>query len=196
MKAFWLDWAYDRRNGDPGTPGRYANYLRARRDWFDIDYDDPTSTFAATAWRIASGPIMSPPLIQTHPRILSAEVHRSEWNGELAATVSVVLPWPAVFSNGLLKGGAGQLYRGWQTSYGGDFEPVGDVDLENNRYLLGSGALLFQLPADSVPLVMPVNLVELDDIDTWYPLAVRSLEFLVDRLNREVQPILDQLDNA
>jgi hypothetical protein len=39
----------------------------------------PTVEFARIAWRIATGPILAPPLVRSHPRVMDMGLQRSDW---------------------------------------------------------------------------------------------------------------------
>ena len=70
-KIFWIDHEHDRDAASDGA-SRYGFYLRDRRDWFEdcLDCGEPqTARFAATAWRIATGPVMSPGYVRCHRRV-------------------------------------------------------------------------------------------------------------------------------
>ena len=94
-RPFWFDWDYDADRADTGTRSRYGNYLYQRTKSFeDIWTDDKSIEFAATAWRIATSPILVPPLICGHPRVISVSLQRSEWDGEMIADVRLISPRP------------------------------------------------------------------------------------------------------
>jgi hypothetical protein len=92
---FWLDHEYDRDNADSRSTSRYGNYLyQSRHQFAKIDYDDPSVEFAALAWRIGTGPIMSPPFIRQHRRVLGATIGRSGWNGEMTIDIDLISSRP------------------------------------------------------------------------------------------------------
>lgn len=190
---FWLDWPYDRDNADTGTKSRYGNYLRQDAKWFTlIDFDEPATAFAATAWRIATGPIMSPPLVRRHERILGVTLQRSQWDGGMLAAVNLASHCPVVLAN------AKPTTGGWYRGYGGhgaflrgDFEGPHEEDLaKGNRYLLHSSQVVWQLPADTLP---PIHEVPTDPGEI-FQLAVGYVDALVVALNREVGPLLERLE--
>jgi hypothetical protein len=189
---FWLDWAYDRRNADVGTRSRYGNYLGDRIGWFErIDYDDPTTAFASTAWRIATGPIMAPPLVHCHERILGTTVQRNGWDGGMAVAVRLATPLPAALGDA--RPASGCRYRGYGGDgfFRGDFEGPSEEDLTKAAYLLAETQILWQLPTGTLPTIseVPASLPEI------FELSAACLEAIVAGLNREVGPLLERLES-
>ena len=190
-RPFWLDWEYDGDNADTGTTSRYGNYLRMNVASFrEIWADNPSVEFAAVAWRIATGPVMSPPLVRSHPRILGASVGRSTWNGELVADVELVSPRPAVLANARTPDG--RFYGDATLNAWGEYEGVGEEDLSRGAYLLTSVRLLWQLPAGIAPRITRVPTGH----DEIFRQAVECLKTLVWALNREVGPIIEELEQS
>jgi hypothetical protein len=73
-EVFVLREAYDRDRASDGR-SRFGVYLRQHARYFD-DEDGPTADraqFAAAAFTVARVPIMSPPYVGTHPRVVLAE---------------------------------------------------------------------------------------------------------------------------
>ncbi len=207
---YWIEAEYDADYAGPGG-SRYGNYLTARTDLFaDIDDDDPTAAFAALAWQIGTGPVMSPPFIHHHPLIVSTVVRLSEWNLQLVAEVELATPTPAVLES--LRSPDGAWYRRWRTDAFGYLDGVGDDDIApptprrvagkadavetepwagGRPYLLNRTQLLVQLPPGAVPKVAKIP----HDGPTreLLTLAGESVAALVVALNREVAPILERL---
>ncbi|WP_431976043.1 hypothetical protein [Micromonospora haikouensis] len=186
---FWLDWEYDRDNADTGTQSRYGNYLHSRTESFrEIWDDDPSAEFAATAWRIATGPIMSPPLVRRHPRVMGVSVQRSDWNGEMIADVRLVSHRPQPLGNAKTADGA--YYRDYRLNAWDAYEGIGTDDLTRGSYLLTEVRLLWQLPVGKLPTITEVP----TDGDALFRQAVACLDALVWALNREVEPVIEQLE--
>lgn len=93
VPPFRADERYDLEQANDGR-SRFGSYLAQHREKF-LDLDgDPTRDrleFAAAAWTVAAGPVMSPPFVRGHPRIQSALVFWDEQGG-LAVNVVVALP--------------------------------------------------------------------------------------------------------
>jgi hypothetical protein len=179
---FWADHPYDQRNADPDTGSRYGNYLQAHRQLFDeLNYADPTTEFVVAAWRIARPPIMSPPFVRSHPRILSASVERSDWNGELIAHIEIAAPRPAGLDAG------SRFYADWPAD---PTEGIDGRDLAARAYLLTHVQVLEQLPRLPPISEIPRSLTALT------VLAVGCLDRLVDVLNQRIAPLVKQLDRS
>src|SRR6266545_2299896 len=80
----WVDLAWDRTNASDRV-SRYGAYLRGHAEefesWHGEDQDGITTDpgeFAAAAFRVACGPIMSPGDVRWHPRILDHQVGHGE----------------------------------------------------------------------------------------------------------------------
>lgn len=190
-KPFWLDWDYDQRNADTGTESRYGNYLHQRSESFrDIWHDDPSGEFARIAWRIATGPIMSPPLVRSHPRVMGVTLERSEWNGETIADVQLVSHRPQPLGNAKTADGA--YYRDYRLNAFDEYDSIGSEDLTRNSYLLTAVRVIWQMPAGTLPVIKEVP----TGSAALFRQAVECLEALVGALNREVEPVIAQLERG
>lgn len=186
--AFWVDRDYDRDYASDGI-SRYGAYLRDAtfEPWTD---DDQAVEWAAFAWRRATGPVMSPGYVRHHPRILSALLERSSWDGGLAAAVSLVSPWPEEFKTPLARGvrlGGKQAYwQDWPTErLGGTtcfFEP-GEADVAARPYLLATVSLHFTVSPAGLPepLATPAALLTTGQ---------QTVAAVMAELNRIVGPVL------
>lgn len=190
-RPFWLDWEYDKRNADTGTKSRYGNYVYSNtRSFRGISYDDPSVEFARTAWRIATGPILAPPLVRRHPRVIDVELQRSDWNGEMLADVRLISGRPQPLANARTSDGA--YYRDYELDAWNQYEGIGEEDLTRNAYLLTDVRLLWQLPIGKLPVIREVPASS----DALFHQAVECLDVLVWALNREVGPVIDQLEQS
>jgi hypothetical protein len=80
----WVDAAWDRANASDGI-SRYGAYLRSHAEAFAPLYGpnadgitlDP-GEFAAAAFRVATGPIMSPGYVRWYPRVLGHTVSHGQ----------------------------------------------------------------------------------------------------------------------
>ena len=192
ITAYWLDWDYDQDRANTGTRSRYGNYLASRAGSFaEIDDDDPTVAFARLAWRIATGPILAPPLVRSHPRVASTSLLRSDWNGEMIADVTLVSPRPHALAHFKTAGGG---YYGDQRfdAWSGHYEGVSEEELERGPYLLTNVRLLWQLPPGTLPSIKEIPAGG----DALYRQAVECVEVLVAALNAEVEPAIARLERA
>jgi hypothetical protein len=184
-RPFWLDWEYDRNYASSGT-SRYGNYLRERPESFaEIWYDDPSVEFASIAWRIATGPIMAPPLVRSHPRVVDVALGRSNWNGELIADVRLVSPRPKQLATA--RTANGDWWRDQHLNSWDEYDGIGEQELSHGAYLLTEVRLLWQLPAGTLPVVKEVPAGQ----GARFRQAVECLEVLVEVLNREVRPVIE-----
>jgi len=186
---FWLDWDYDRDNADTGTQSRYGNYLRQDARLFaEIDYDDPAAAFAATAWRIATGPVMSPPLVRCHPRILGTVLQRNDWDGGMLAAVRLATGLPSTLAGA--RPADGGYYRGYGSTWG-PYDGPSEEDLTKGSYLLAEAQVLWQLPPGALPMICKVPTGQ----DEIFRLAAGCVRALVGELNRHVGPLLERLES-
>lgn len=207
LNAFWADRGYDREAASDGV-SRYADYVGSRLYWFRDagcwEQDDSAPRFAAEAWRIATGPVMVPGYVRCHPKVLNAEVERSEWDGSLLASVDLIAPWPQALQRSR-EWRDGKWWRDWPSeTLGGDESyrwPSGQ-DLAASPYLLASASLRFAVPAGQLPRppARPA-FTELhgpqptrDDLRVLAETAQRSVEVLAAELNRVIIPVLAALD--
>ncbi|MEV4643656.1 MULTISPECIES: hypothetical protein [Saccharopolyspora] len=123
---------------------RYGAYLRQNAAQFvDVDGQQPTQSpleFAASAWRVAQSPVMSPAYVESHPRVLSA-VPTWDFDGRLAITVEIAASVPGETTR-VLRG----YWRGWQTGSTWHVQ-------EDNHVPTATAVLLLRVPieADGLP---------------------------------------------
>jgi hypothetical protein len=195
MDAFEIDTEYDQDHSDDGV-SRYGSYVRDRMSAFaeawDGTWDDGTVPFACTAWRTATGPVMAPGYVRRHPRILSAQIVRNEWDGSLAADVSLITGWPSA----LLKLTA---WYDWPSehSFLSDrevfTEPSGE-DVIRHQFLLPSARLCFSMPVAQAALPLPA--------ESWArghvveEAARQAVAILVRGLNAITGPVLRRIEEG
>ena len=151
--AFWVDRGYDREYASDGV-SRYGAYLRNAtfEPWTD---DDRAVEWAVFAWERATGPVMSPGYVRCHPRVLSARLARSGWDGGLVAGVSLVSAWPEQLRRALVRavrlGDREAYWQDWPAECrGGDtvnYHEPGEADVAARPYLLTTLSLQFTVPA-------------------------------------------------
>jgi hypothetical protein len=132
---------------------RYDAYLAQHPDWFH-EFDEPgtplgPAAFAAAAWRVATGPVMSPGYVRFRPDIAAIEVHESEeLPSGLALSITVPLSHQAL---------AHRPGAGWR-----DWEP--------DQYDHGHGAFCrLAAPADAQPAVLPSAVIRIPVQSRWLP---------------------------
>jgi hypothetical protein len=95
----WIDPDYDRVNASDGV-SRYGAYVRDAARLFDPWQDAPDGVtadpveFAIAAFRVATGPIMSPGFVRWHGRVCGYGVERSGHDGRLVVSVTLATPAP------------------------------------------------------------------------------------------------------
>lgn len=107
IRAFWTD-DYDRTNASDGV-SRFGFYLRDRAHEFRYNDQDDPAWFATRAFEIAQSPIMSPPYVHNHPRIVGSDSDSDE-DGRRGWRVNVVAPLPDEVFRALPTTG----WRGWE----------------------------------------------------------------------------------
>jgi hypothetical protein len=187
--AFWVDRDYDLEHASDGI-SRYGAYLRdaAFEPWTD---DDQATEWAVFAWQRATGPVMSPGHVRYHPRVISARLERSGWDGSLAASVTLVSDWPAQLTAALASSprldARNALWQDWPAeSSGGDtvsYHEPGEADVAARPYLLATLSLHFTVPPAALP-EPPATSAALLSAGQYAVAAV------VTGLNRVVGPVL------
>jgi hypothetical protein len=195
--AFQIDEDYDRANADDEV-SRYGAYVRERMREFtecwDGAWDEDVTrrvVFAATAWRVATAPIMAPGYVRYHPRITSALVHSSHWDGSLIAIIGLITPWPQPLAASSSWQGD-PLWRDWPTESWPDqryLEPS-EEDVAAAPYLLTCAELHVTVPTMSLPAA-PAGPRE------WVEEAARqAVAAVAQALNEIVGPVLAQLEQT
>jgi hypothetical protein len=199
MDPFWIDEEYDREHSDDGV-SRYAAYVRDRMAEFaeswDGTWDDGTVPFARTAWYVATTPVMAPGYVRMHPRVLSAQIVRNDWDGGLAADVSLSIPQPPHLRWMRSDNDRG-LWRDWPTERQLDgrttfYEPTGQ-EVSSSHYLLGSARLCFPMADDLLPTTLRTSHHLPEVVVNAAQTAVRVL---VRQLNEIVGPVLKQIEEG
>lgn len=172
---------------------RYGDYLYSRKDGFvdlfDHDYSDPSVRFALEAWRIATGPVMSPPFVLAPRQVLGTAITPNDWTGDAAIIdVQLACPAPTVLHN--LRAADGSYFRSWSTEWDGGFKPVGDREVADSPYLFTRAQVLAQVPAAELPTVTALPAAS----GRLLGQAVECVQALVYILNRQIGPIVDRLD--
>lgn len=180
--AFWIDAEADRVSASDGV-SRYSAYVRHNLSTFDLDvYDDPAvraADFAATAWRIATSPVMSPGYVRYADRVLTAGLARSYWDGSLLAAIDLAVATPPGLARTAPGGG---YWRGWS----GEFTGPTDEEVTRQPYALTTTRLMFTVPAGGLPVAPPrePSVVEVEGA------AHRAVAVLVRELNAALAPVL------
>lgn len=188
--AFWADRHYDREHASDGV-SRYGAYLRdaAFEPWTD---DDQAVEWAVFAWQRATGPVMSPGYVRYHPRVLTARVERSGWDGSLVAGVNLVSSWPgqlkSTLATGLKLGDTNAYWQDWPARYAdGDaiayYEPS-EADVAARPYLLTTVSLQFTVPSAALPKPPASSAALLSS-------GQQAVAVVMAELNRIVGPVLN-----
>lgn len=195
---FWIDLEYDHGRASDGV-SRYGAYVRKYMGEFaecwDGTYNDRDSEaveFAATAWRIATGPVMSPGYVRYHRRVRAANLARSKWDGTLVATVSLVSPWPAALSAD--RSWQGKSYwRDWPTDPIGDehhfVEPM-EQDVTRAPHLMATVTLAVPMPLAECKLPRAPKSAG----EQVVGLAEWAVSEVAMRLSAVVAPVIDRLE--
>jgi hypothetical protein len=172
----------------PDESDRYREYVRLGaaeyQPWGD---DDTRAELAVLAWRRGTGPVMSPPYIRQHPRILSAVLARNDWDGSLCAAVDVLTGQPEQFRR--LPG----RWRDWPSdwSFSGDhtvwYEPSGE-DMTKGSYLLASVSLRFTVDTSRLPAPGAVGADP--------ALCEHAVDLITGRLNDAVGPVINRIEGS
>jgi hypothetical protein len=182
----WIDHEHDRASASDGV-SRYGAYLRQRADWFRDEYSP--ASFAATAWQVATSPVMSPGLVRMRPDLHGINVAFDEdGDGILRATVHVPIPFHDIRS---LSGRIGYQVSDWQTER--SWDPDGPR-YEEPRPSRDRSALLI-----TAAVIMPVDVGRLPGIDAGdcdpvnRLLALDAVSELVYQINGQASGLVDTL---
>jgi hypothetical protein len=197
--AFWIDYGYDADHASDGI-SRYGAYVRGATsalfaECWDGTWDSPgyrAARFAAAAWQTATGPVMAPAYIQTHPRVLAARIEVNSWDGSLFAAVELATPWPAPLATARDWRDGPWLTWPIEHTLGGPgyYREPDDRDLTRGRYLLACARLLFGLPADGLPAAPD------GPHDALEGKARTAAEALVSAMNTAVVPVIGALEEG
>jgi hypothetical protein len=138
--------------------------------------DDPVE-FAAAAFRVATGPIMSPGYVRWHGRVCDYGASRSEHDGGLLLTVTLAVPAPVRLP---------WHWRGWERDFHDrylepdDRRPVGLARLE----------LRWPVPIDQLPTPSRPRRPGMPNLRD----ATRAVETLVAAVNTTAGPVLAGLE--
>lgn len=86
----WIDADYDREYA--GGRSRYGAYLRQNALMFEDVLDDPAS-FTAEAWRVATGPVMSPGYAQWRADLWQVTCRLAQESSDLVVDFEIRLRW-------------------------------------------------------------------------------------------------------
>jgi hypothetical protein len=196
--ALWVDDEYDREHASDGV-SRFGHYVRSAgqlmADCWDDAWDSPRARqalFAVAAWETAIPPVMSPGLVRRHPRVLSAHVERSQWDGSLLGVAELVTPWPAALRKSD-EWRQGQRWWDWRfETFGGTgwYSEPGDEESAGHRYLLPAARMQFPLAAEQLPAAPdgPDDNVEVQ--------ARAAVEILVSLMNEVITPVITLLEQS
>lgn len=185
---FWIDDEYDRENASDGT-SRYGAYVRQAvfEPWAD---EDQPVELAVFAWRQATTPVMSPGYVRRHPRILAAQLERSDWDGSLLAMVNLVTAQPGPLQYLRCDDERG-MWQDWphEWSFASDrdiwHEPASE-DLARSPYLLCSASLRFAVPSARLP----------EPAADLVSACQASVAEIVRQLNAIIRPVLDRIEGS
>jgi hypothetical protein len=182
LRVCWVDRDHDRAAASDGV-SRYGAYLRDHAGLFDSWGEaadgvtrDPVE-FAIAAFRIATGPIMSPGYLRWHGRVCDFAATWSEPDAGLLLSVTLAAPSPVRLP---------WDWRGWERDFHDrylepdDCHPVGLCRLELRLPVASD-----HLPTPGRPRRPGVpNLAD----------ATRAVAVLVEQVNATCRPVLAELE--
>jgi hypothetical protein len=178
----WIDRDHDRANASDGV-SRYGAYLRDHAGLFDPWGEAPDGItrdpveFAIAAFKVATGPIMSPGYLRWHGRVCDYAASRSEDDGRLLLSVTLAVPSPVRL---------GWDWRGWERDFHDRYlEPDDRRPVGLCRLVLRGPVPTDRLPTPGRPRWPGVpNLAD----------AAGTVAVLVEQLNATVGPVLAELE--
>jgi hypothetical protein len=190
--VFWIDAEYDRDQSSDGI-SRYGAYVRQgwSGPWCG---ESRPAELASFAWRRATGPVMAPGYVRMHPRVRSASLGISDWDGSLIAAVDLIAPQPKDFR--YLRSDRG-TWKDWPAEGWRDLryhEPYGD-ELDGKCFLLTTIGLRFTVPAGDLPAV-PGEGEPLFTTDQLVAACTKAVAVLVREMNAAVRLPLDRIEGS
>ncbi len=183
----WVDLAWDRANASDGV-SRYGAYLRGHagefESWHGEDLDGITTDpgeFAAAAFRVACGPIMSPGYVRWHPRILGHQVGHGENPEPDRLVVKVCLATS-------LPMWLGSPWWSWTTYMGRDWSEPEDA----KHAALARLDLRWPVPVATLPRPRPPARAGEPNLAD----ARAAVRALVAEINRTAGPVLARLEGG
>ncbi len=188
IKLVYVDHKYDRDNATNGE-SRFTAYVNKLRrefaDWEDMDRPTSPEKFAAAAWRVATGPIMSPGYARIRPDLHKVTAHPDTEEGGLYVELQVPL------QHHLLR--TGQMdsrWADWSTDrfhedlYASYYEPRGNKDS-----VLTTATV--RISGKNWPLPEPVSANSA--LDLLVDRAKDAVDLIVSRINQEGGPVIANL---
>jgi hypothetical protein len=178
----WIDREHDRAYASDRV-SRYGAYLTGHAELFDPWGEAPGGVtgdpveFAIAAFRIATGPIMSPGYVRWHGRVCDHAATRSDHDSGLLLSVTLAVPSPLRLP---------WSWRGWERDFHGrylepdDRRPVGLARLE----------LRWPVATDQVPTPGRLRRPGLPNLRD----ATGAVEALVEQVNATCGPVLAELE--
>lgn len=185
----WIDYEHDRASASDGI-SRYGAYLRQRAAWFR-DIDTPKE-YAATAWRVATSPVMSPGLVRMRPDLNGITLDFDEGGeGILRATVRV----PVTYHR--LRGASERLRYPI-----GDWHTERTWDPDGTRYEEPRASREHTAVLVTAAVLIPINTARLPHLDAGdldpvnRTAATRAVLELAAQINERGGPLVDALREA
>jgi hypothetical protein len=178
----WIDRDHDRAAASDGV-SRYGAYLRDHAGLFDPWGEAPDGItrdpvdFVVAAFRVATGPIMSPGYLRWHGRVRDHSAGRSEYDGRLVLSVTLATPSPVRLP---------WDWRGWKQDFHGywrepdDRRPAGLARLE----------LRWPVPTDRLPTPDRPRRPGVPNLAD----AAAAMAVLVEQVNATCGPVLAELE--
>ncbi|MFI8461763.1 hypothetical protein [Kitasatospora sp. NPDC085464] len=186
-----IDDAYDTEYADRRGGSRYTAYVNQRRKEFVLwsDEDPDPVRFAAAAWRIATGPVMSPGYVRRRPDLRRVHTHRDDWAGDLVVAVEVPLT-----HNRLAGDRLPYAWGDWEAAShrigDEDYSALEEPDAHRHQISVLTTSTV-QILAKGWPLPTP-TLAEIEG-PGLAECARSAVQVLVEGINREAGPVVARL---
>lgn len=190
-----VDDEYDRDRASNGD-SRYAAYLRQNANLFrDAWSDEPAPVedpveFAVHAWRVATGPVMSPGYVQWRSDLHGVSLHRDENDGTLFAEVRVPLRHGQVGGNGKRFPYTWQDWETEQTWGPGDLQYPGLAEPRSYKQPAVLATAVVRVPGHGWSGLIAPTAYEGAALLTE---AMMVLDAVVEQVNADAAPIVARL---
>jgi hypothetical protein len=185
-----VDREYDQANASNGE-SRFATYVDRKRnefaDWADPDTAATPEQFALAAWRVATGPIMSPGYVRIRPDLHGITGHL-DGDSQLYFDIAVPLGHHELRNNSTLA-----TWSDWDSERHTDstFPNFYEPTTSRNAVLVTATVRISGKTWANLPKPVPAN----SDLPVLVTAADDAIALITSQLNNDAAPLVRELLN-